>query len=1058
MSQELLLQTLEGQAWEFDDGRTLTSLEAFMGLYSKDLDPALACRPSGGQEALPARVRFPLCGRYAIVSRLGEGNFGTVYLCFDASKDPRQRGQAFVALKRPSEALLERYAEAAGVKADPVLDEKTNRENARLWARVEMGKAFAQEALLTARLSMCPQVVAILDQNMNVPFMVLEYCDGGSLSTRMRKPYTLDDVLRWGHELASGLEAAHNLVPNCLVHRDLKPENILIAQGSLKISDFGTAQMVDQMESLSSLKGGFTPVYAAPEAFEGRAYPGTDIWSVGVILYELVAGQRPFKGMAARLMANIIQMDPPPLSGDLKVDPPPELVELINACLAKEHSQRLDASQVKARLETLIEAREAARREAQEAAERARQSAISQSSAPGPAPAPAPIPVVIDDEPLTPENSGDFQIKAPEAQGFPWITLAPLAILGLLLLSWQAPIVRSLSTPLLGSLGGFGQSFLQSRLKDSSRRVREAACRALKARGASSAGVWIDGLGSRHEDVRRQADAVLRELGPKAKTALLKALKNADEQDLERISDRLVGLGPELVPDLIERLADPDRSEQASEVLVAFGEPALPPLIQKLTDGVIQSEVKDTLMAFGAAAYPHLIDALLDRERHAAAQGLLREAEADAIPDLIDALDDAKKAPIIESMLVQLKDKELRALVQCLDQERHLPTLKKLLLKHKQASRAILAEALKDKDRALPAADILGSMGTPGVPVLLELFASHTPWSQRVGDRGLRAAGAEAVPLLLKEMDRNKRPDVLIRGAKILGSVGPKLQPLQQREVIRALIHELEQSDLTVREHAQVALVDIGPQAVPLLLDAMPKALTQHQSHIRATILRGGLKNIDALVQASGHETRAKNAQQCLTQLGAKAVPALVSRAYRGSEAQQRALITVFKGLGKRGIEALISELRSSQKERQGFIAGILGQLEDNASPVIGEAIIGRNLGQRQLLREILVKMGEHGIAGFEVVMSSDDRVLRLLAAESLAETPASAKSVSILKGALRDSSSYVREAAANSLAEMKNFGKAAEEALQQCLRKDKSSRVRQAVRKALKSLGLKEK
>ena len=170
--------------------------------------------------------------------------------------------------------------------------------------------------------------------------MALEFCNGGSLTDRMALPYDFSHVSKWGFQIASALNAAHSLEPDRLIHRDLKPDNILVSNDVLKVSDFGTSQMAQDTESLKSLRGGYTPLYGAPEAFDGKAYPATDVWSLGVIMYELICGKRPFEGGSIMQIAKTIMMKPHhPLDQRPGLRAPPESLS-INRSLSCQRSCR----------------------------------------------------------------------------------------------------------------------------------------------------------------------------------------------------------------------------------------------------------------------------------------------------------------------------------------------------------------------------------------------------------------------------------------------------------------------------------------------------------------------------------------------------------------------------------------------------------------------------------------------------------------------------------------------------------------------------------------------
>ncbi len=192
-------------------------------------------------------------------------------------------------------------------------------------------------------------------------FIAMEYVEGRPLSEFLRDGgMAVETLLRYGRQIAGALEHAHE---RGIVHRDLKPANVVVTpNGNAKILDFGLAKRNDPeelqrkttqgaaTESSVGLTG--TLPYMSPEQLEGRETgPRSDIWSLGVLLYEMASGTRPFRGdNLYRLCTAIIQEPMPPLPENV----PAGLAAVIKRCLQKEQSRRYQrASELRAALEAL---------------------------------------------------------------------------------------------------------------------------------------------------------------------------------------------------------------------------------------------------------------------------------------------------------------------------------------------------------------------------------------------------------------------------------------------------------------------------------------------------------------------------------------------------------------------------------------------------------------------------------------------------------------------------------------------------------------------------------
>ena len=215
----------------------------------------------------PRPDRFPpgtvLAGRYRIIGPLGRGGMGDVYRADDLKLD-----QA-VALK-----FLAR-----------------SRAETPVWLR-----RYENEVRLARKVTH-PNVMRVYDisEAEGEVFISMEYVDGEDLASLLRRIGRLagDKAIQIAHQLCAGLGAAHD---QGILHRDLKPANIMIdGRGQVRIADFGIAALAVQMEEGGLLIG--TPAFMAPELFEGSAPSiSSDLYSLGIILYELVTGKQPFEG------------------------------------------------------------------------------------------------------------------------------------------------------------------------------------------------------------------------------------------------------------------------------------------------------------------------------------------------------------------------------------------------------------------------------------------------------------------------------------------------------------------------------------------------------------------------------------------------------------------------------------------------------------------------------------------------------------------------------------------------------------------------------------------
>jgi serine/threonine-protein kinase len=256
---------------------------------------------------------FTIAGRYRVERRLGVGGMSTVHLAFD------QRLERYVAVKLLAEHLA---------------------DDATFVSR------FRREALAAARL-VHPNIVQVfdfgLDESSHQQFIVMEHVDGESCAELLRDRGHLD--VDQGVEIVSqacrGLDYAHR---NGVVHRDVKPGNLLVSNSDVvKLADFGIARATDQssITQVGSVLG--TAAYLAPEQARGEeAGPRADLYSLGVVAYQLLSGRLPYEATSLSELALKQQREAPVPLQQLNPRVPPELGEAVLAALAIDKAERPD--------------------------------------------------------------------------------------------------------------------------------------------------------------------------------------------------------------------------------------------------------------------------------------------------------------------------------------------------------------------------------------------------------------------------------------------------------------------------------------------------------------------------------------------------------------------------------------------------------------------------------------------------------------------------------------------------------------------------------------------
>ena len=189
-----------------------------------------------------------------------------------------------------------------------------------------------------------PNIVKLLDavHENGRYYLIMELVDGGSLDEILKQTPLLpiNDVLNIALDLADALTRAHRLN---IIHRDIKPANVLLAKdGMLRLTDFGIARVIgSDITEAGSVLG--TVAYIAPEVLQGKqADARSDIWSMGLMLFEMLIGEHPFKAdqQSGGLIHAILNGSLPDLEA-LRPDAPPALVDVINRMVAKDPAERI---------------------------------------------------------------------------------------------------------------------------------------------------------------------------------------------------------------------------------------------------------------------------------------------------------------------------------------------------------------------------------------------------------------------------------------------------------------------------------------------------------------------------------------------------------------------------------------------------------------------------------------------------------------------------------------------------------------------------------------------
>ena len=249
-------------------------------------------------------------GKYEIRRTLGRGAAGTVYEAWDP--------------------IIARQVAIKTVKLPDSHDSDAQEEITR----------FRREAQAAGRLTH-PNIVGVFDygETDDIAYIVMEYVDGESLKAVLdrKERFPIPEIIRVMDELLAGLAFSHE---RGVVHRDIKPANLMLTkQGRIKIADFGIARIESSgLTQVGTIMG--TPAYMSPEQFTGQVVdPRTDLYSAGVVLYQLLTGERPFEGSMTAIMQKALNSTPPKPS-EIAVTAPLAFDAVVQRAMAKRPEQR----------------------------------------------------------------------------------------------------------------------------------------------------------------------------------------------------------------------------------------------------------------------------------------------------------------------------------------------------------------------------------------------------------------------------------------------------------------------------------------------------------------------------------------------------------------------------------------------------------------------------------------------------------------------------------------------------------------------------------------------
>jgi len=301
-----------------DDREVRDEVQSLLAAHTRD--STFMSQPVGSLlgDTRPTLLTGQHLGNYEVIATLGKGGMGQVYLALDT-----------------------RLGRKVALKLLPFSQTRDPNHVQRL----------EQEARTASALNH-PNIVTIheIGEADSIHFMATEYVEGETLRERMANAeLSVREIVALAVQIASALRAAHRAG---IVHRDIKPENIMLRSDAVvKVLDFGLAKLTGAAEVESGLIMGTTP-YMSPEQARGETVDArTDVWRLGIVLYEMIKGTVPFTGETHRqTVTSILQDELPTLDSEV----PDELQQLVAKALTKDRSERYDdASSMENELKSL---------------------------------------------------------------------------------------------------------------------------------------------------------------------------------------------------------------------------------------------------------------------------------------------------------------------------------------------------------------------------------------------------------------------------------------------------------------------------------------------------------------------------------------------------------------------------------------------------------------------------------------------------------------------------------------------------------------------------------